>query len=52
MDATEEIAELRPAMAEKDEFGNLKATAVFLGGFPYSPVGIQYIRQVTEEIAK
>ena len=52
-DATEEeIAELRPAMTEKDEFGNLKATAIFLGDFPYSPIGIQYVRPVREEVTE
>ncbi|WP_368251971.1 hypothetical protein [Enterococcus sp. 2201sp1_2201st1_B8_2201SCRN_220225] len=50
VDATEdEIKGIQPALTEKDEYGNLITAAIFLGGFPYSPVGIQYIRPVTEE---
>lgn len=49
VDATEEeIKGIQPALTEKDDYGNLKASAIFLGGFPYSPVGIQYIRPVPE----
>lgn len=47
----EEIKSIQPALTEKDEYGNLTTAAIFLGGFPYSPVGIQYIRPVTEETA-
>lgn len=50
VDATdEEIEAVQPALTEKDEYGNLKAVAIFLGGWPYSPVGIQYIRPVMED---
>lgn len=48
----EEVQAIQPALTEKDDFGNLKAQALFFSGFPYSPVGIQYIRPVTEETAK
>lgn len=49
VDATEEeIKGIQPALTEKDDYGNLKASAIFLGGFPYSPVGIQYIRPIPE----
>lgn len=47
----EEIAKIQPALTEKDDNGNLTTSAMYLGGWPYSPVGIQYIRPVTEETA-
>ena len=48
----EELKAIQPALTEKDEYGNLKAQALFFSGFPYSPVGIQYIRPATVDETK
>lgn len=45
----EEMSHLPTALTERDDNGNLKTQFIFFGGFPYSPVGIQYIRPVTED---
>lgn len=45
----EEIKDINSAFIKTDEYGNFISQAIILGGWPYSPVGIQYIRPASDE---